>query len=388
MSSTTHLVVFDTHPIQYRSPVFRQLHREMDGLKVFFFESHYNGNRWWFREVNKNPVQPFGLPLSDGFKSEVLHTSRRGWRGTYRLIREKLLATRPDSVLIYGYYLVEHWLVWWACRRLGIPLLFVGETFSSDGRGARAWLRRILLRVFFDNVSGVIAIGERSRSYYEKLGLAENKIALARYCVDNDFFSLPPDRSEQVRSEGRKKLQIPENALVVLFVGRLFDRKRPLDVIELQRRVASLGVHTLMVGNGELQKSLEETGRDVPGLHFLGFRNQAEVKDLYHVSDILYVPSEFETWGLVVNEAYAAGMTAIVTETCGVAHDLVVSKETGFICEVGDVDSAQAAVLSCLDQPKRLAEIRHRAKQRTLRDYSIDQFAQAIRRVALRPKKI
>src|SRR5256885_7060201 len=122
------LLIFDTHPIQYRSPVFRALYRKHAALDVRFFNEAFDGNRWWFHEVGKIPKQKWDLPLREGFPNEVLETSRLGPRGTWREVARLFASERPAAVVVYGYYLPEHWILRVLCARPDVPLVFIGAT--------------------------------------------------------------------------------------------------------------------------------------------------------------------------------------------------------------------------------------------------------------------
>ena len=72
-------------------------------------------------------------------------------------------------------------------------------------------------------------------------------------------------------------------------------------------------------------------------MRFLGFMNQTELPAVYRAADVLVLPSAFEPFGLVVNEAFACGTPAIASDACGCVEDLIVEGETGFSFPSGDV---------------------------------------------------
>jgi glycosyltransferase involved in cell wall biosynthesis len=371
-------VIFDTHPIQYRSPVFRAIHARQTGLKVYFFDDRFDATRWWFGEVGQIPKQKWELALREGFASEVLHTTGRSPITQARLLRRVLRETRPAAVLVYGYYLPEHWVIRFLCARLGIPLLFVGETFSNGGTGVRRIARAGLLRYFFRGIDRIISIGDKNHAHYRANGFPDDKITRARYCIDTAFFCLPSPEAKQARREWRARLGIPDDAFTLLFVGRMVDRKRPKDVLRLHRELDLPNVHTVMVGNGLLEETLRREAASLPRVHFTGFQNQAQTREAYYGADLLVVPSEFETWGLVVNEAFACGCPAAVTDTCGVAGDLVVNDETGFVFRLGDVSAAAAWLRGVTQDPRRREALGNQARAKVEREYGIGQFASAI----------
>jgi len=371
--------IFDTHPIQYRSPVFRALQEIMPETKVFFFDPQFDGKKWWFHEVGKIPKQEWALDLTSGFSSSLLNSKELGVRKFYRTLSDLFQRERPDAVFIYGYYLPEHWILWWLCKNLDIPLLFIGETFSRGGTSARRAIKNLLQPIFFKGVKQFVSIGSRSRDFYLSFGTSEAKITPARYCIDTSFFEMTEKRSTQIRSKIRSELKIPKDAFVILFVGRLFERKRPWDMGAIHKHFTSDSrVHTLVVGNGPLESDIDKTAKELPRFHPLGFKNQAQTRDLYHAADLLIVPSEYETWGLVINEAFSAGLPALVTPECGAAGDLVIAGDTGFVFPIGDITAATDHIRWCMENKKKFLEMGRRAKAKVTSEFRVDQFADAM----------
>ncbi|MBI4405383.1 MAG: glycosyltransferase family 4 protein [Deltaproteobacteria bacterium] len=371
------LLVFDTHPIQYRSPVFRGLYKKLPSLKVYYFNDRFDGKKWWFHEVDKIPPQTWNLPLREGFPNEVLESEKFGLLKFHRTIDCILKKDKPSAILIYGYYLREHWILLWAARRKHIPVLFVGETFSQGSSSSRKILKRFLQPLFFSNVARFIAIGNKNIEFYTSLKIPTEKIQPARYCIDTTFFELTAAQASHSRQQTRLALNIPSNGVVILFIGRLFERKRPLDMVQLHETLADdSNVHTVIVGNGPLEEELKKVSH--PRFHVAGFKNQQQVRDLYYASDCLVVPSEFETWGLVVNEAFACGLPAIVTDTCGVAGDLVVHGETGFVYPVGQIHELANHARKLVWDKHLGKEMGEKAHGKVISEYNVEQFVDAV----------
>ncbi len=133
-----------------------------------------------------------------------------------------------------------------------------------------------------------------------------------------------------------------------MFVGKLTDVKRPLDLIAAAALAAPC--HVLVAGSGHLDAAVREDAkrRGVP-LTMAGFLNQEELSRAYAASDCLVLPSRGETWGLVVNEALASGLPAIVSDACGCAPD-VMTPQTGRVFETGNPASLAAALVSLRSQ--------------------------------------
>lgn len=375
----TDLLIFDTHPIQYRSPVFRELYKLLPDAQTVFFAKEFNGNRWWFHEVGKNPKLQFGLPLEQGFPNDTLES--RTAIGKFFEIEKIFDERKPKVVLLYGYYLWEHWAVWFAARSRRIPIIFIGETFTPAGKtaGWKGVAKDLLRRMFLGGVSRFISIGEKNHDFYVSQGIAPHIIDRAKYCIDNEFFTGDVTTHSGARKKIRQELGIEENEVVLLFVGRIFDRKRPLDVVTLHEKLNHPRVHTVIVGNGEKEDELKEKAKGVPRVHLTGFKSQAEIRELYLASDILVLPSEFETWGLVVNEAFACGMTAVVSDTCGTAGDLVLPGETGLVFTMGRIETIVPALAQVVDDARALRKMRESAFIKVTKEYTPMQFAEVMR---------
>lgn len=374
-------LIFDTHPIQYRSPVFRAFCQRQPDAKVYFFNPTFDGAKWWFHEVGKIPKQDFALPLTEGFPNETIGTAALRIPGAMSALRRILETEKPEAVLTYGYYLPEHWMLRWLTARMGIPLIFVGETFSTAASLPRRLVKTPMRRYFFQGVSRFIAIGRKTADHYGSLGIPEGRIDRGKYCTDVSFFLQPDAAKQKVRAQWRRDHGIPADAFVILFVGRLFERKRPLDVFALHAQLADeTSVHTVIVGNGPMESAIQSAAAKDSRSHFLGFQNQEQLKAIYLGVDLLFVPSEYETWGLVVNEACAAGTPALITDTCGVAGDLVVPGETGFVYPVGAVAEAARCVRTALKDPAAFLKMGKAAQKKVSTEYTIEGFAEVLQK--------
>ncbi len=144
----------------------------------------------------------------------------------------------------------------------------------------------------------------------------------------------------------RKAWGVGEDVFVALFVGKFQVKKRPLDLIRAlgllkEQNVTNMGprMMAVFVGSGELEKKLRV---DADGshldVHFAGFKNQSVLPMYYSAADALVLPSDGgETWGLVVNEAMACGLPAIVSDAVGCGPDLIEDGLTGFVFPMGDI---------------------------------------------------
>jgi glycosyltransferase involved in cell wall biosynthesis len=153
--------------------------------------------------------------------------------------------------------------------------------------------------------------------------------------------------------------------MVALFAGKLVGWKRPFDLLRALPSVP--GCWAVFAGDGTLHAELEAEAAKL-GVRdrclFLGFVNQTELPAVYTASDVLVLPSAHEPFGLVVNEAFACGTPAIVSEACGAAGDLVRDRETGFVVPVGDVEALGDRLRGLAGDRRALREMGDRARAR------------------------
>ena len=107
-----------------------------------------------------------------------------------------------------------------------------------------------------------------------------------------------------------------------LYVGQLIERKNVGALIEAFALIKQGDDRLLIAGDGPLLDQLKVTAASLgvdKAVDFLGHKNQEELATIYASSNTFILPSTSEVWGLVVNEALASGLHAVVSDKCGVA---------------------------------------------------------------------
>jgi glycosyltransferase involved in cell wall biosynthesis len=221
-----------------------------------------------------------------------------------------------------------------------------------------------------------LAIGRANRRFYQRAGVAADRIFDTPYAVDNARFVAAAEQLRPQRNELRRSWSVPGDGFCLLFAGKFQVKKRPFDLLEaLERaRKSRADLRLLMVGAGELEGALRERARErrLP-VTFTGFLNQTEIPRAYAAADALVLPSDAgETWGLVVNEAMASSLPAIVSDRVGCREDLIEDGVTGFSFPLGDARALAACLTTVAEDPIRAASMGEAAKARVLARYSIE----------------
>ncbi len=345
------LGVLATHPIQYHAPLYRALAEQLD-LQVYFAHRQTAAGQ---AAAGFGVAFEWDIPLLDGYRyqfltNEAARPSTEGFRGCNTPeIAAIIERERFDAFLVTGWNNQSFWQAMRACWRTGTPLMVRGDSQLATPR--RWWLRAAkegFYSWFIPRFDAYLVVGERAREYYLHYGADPAKMYFVPHFVDNAWFRAQAAAARQHGPDIRAGLGISAEAAVLLFVGKFIPKKRPADVITAADRLYCSGhqVEVLFVGSGELEASLRDAAEQaaVP-VHFAGFKNQSELPAYYAAADLLVLPSDGgETWGLVVNEAMACGLPAVVSDAAGCAPDLIDAGRTGFTFALGEVKALEEAL--------------------------------------------
>jgi glycosyltransferase involved in cell wall biosynthesis len=359
------LGVLDFKPIQYHAPLYRCLtNRDNLDLDVLFlrdtppsgqFDPGFQVNVTW------------DIDLISGYKSSFLMTEAvTGARHQLsHLMQLNIWLQRHHAVVIHGYTHPWMLLAIASCRRRKIPYLLRGDSQrNGHATGVRRYLRDTLANQVVARSAAGLAIGQRNAQFYERYGAA--RVVFAPYSVDHARFAEPPLKT---RNQLLTELGLNPNLPVVMYCGKLYSGKRPLD-LAYATRLLRAEVNTIFVGDGILANEVKASLK--PGYGSVtGFINQSNITAYYHAADIIVLPSMVENWGLVLNEAMASGTFPIVTDNVGAAPDLV--HGVGEIYKCGDVPGLAEAIKRGLEQIKN-SHTRHLIQQR-IGEYSLEHTA-------------
>jgi glycosyltransferase involved in cell wall biosynthesis len=364
-----------SHPIQYQAPLMRALARRGDvDLEVLFLSDHGlapTHDPGFGRELQ------FDVPLVEGFphrfvpnlspRPSVAHPLGLVNPGLVRLLARGGF----DAVWVHGYAHASEWMAFASAAAAGLPYLVRGESTLQAGTRAR-WrglVKRALLTPLVRGAAGLLCVGAENRRFWESYGARKEQLFEAPYGVDNGWFAA---RSTEARASGlaarlRREAGATPDDVLLLFVGKLVDRKAPLDLVE---GVAALGAGgrrcvAAFAGDGALRGQVEAAlaRRGVRG-HVAGFANQSVLPGWYAAADLLVLPSRRETWGLVVNEAMACGLPAVVSDRVGCGADLVDGHGTGARFACRDAGSLAAALGPFVEDAELRTDAARRAAAR------------------------
>lgn len=210
---------------------------------------------------------------------------------------------------------------------------------TEHGRGvARKILRKLLVR----HAHGFLALADGGVRYIESLGVARSKIFELLYTTDVSRFAAISHQPSVVRNQKR-----------LLFVGQLIERKGLLPFTASLKRWAEKypdqQVELIFAGDGPLQEVLQaETLPSNLRFKFLGNVSYRDLPRVYAEAGVLVFPTLADTWGVVVNEALAAGLPVLGSTHSQAVQKLVIDGKNGWTFRAGSSDETDQALHRCL----------------------------------------
>jgi glycosyltransferase involved in cell wall biosynthesis len=354
------VAVFISHPIQYFSPLWRELSARPEiELEVFYFSRHG-------LERSFDP----GFGLSFAWDIDLLAGHRatflpRRWptrdphdARAYGLNAQLWAALKRDwdVVCISGYAYLNNWSILLGCQRLGIPVLCLADTTAPavrPGSPAKRLIKRALLNQFLPRIAAFLVQGGQSRAYFEHYRVAPERLFICPYSVDIERFEASVAAAGPAGLAAlRTRFGLAPSDRVVMFCGKLVGWKRPLDVAAAVSGMQRADVRAVFVGDGPLRERL---GREFACI-VTGFVNQREIPLALALADVLVLSSAKEPYGMVVAEAQALGVPAIVSAACGChgPNSVLQDGESGFVYPTGNVSALRGYLERLLgDEPLR-----------------------------------
>jgi glycosyltransferase involved in cell wall biosynthesis len=312
----TKLLVFDSHPIQYRAPIWQTIEAMDPGMihVVYATDCTIRGHA----DAGFGKTFAWDEPLLDGYKHTILNcekgTPLAGWGSiTGKGIKQIIRTTKPKAVLLTGLNYKYDLVAYLHARLNGIPVWLRWETQDEAAHRSKfkTLIRSIIYRSAYLGISRFFYIGNLNRQHY---------------LVDR-FENFTTQTKMDLRKKARVKAGFSSQSLVVGFSGKFIDKKAPdilftmLDELTVELRQ---NISLYFIGSGALEplltsladKALKQYGVKT---YFAGFINQSQLPEHYLAMDILVLPSRRmnETWGLVANEAMQAGCGVVVSDAVG-----------------------------------------------------------------------
>jgi len=330
------LAIFESHPIQYRAPVYQELERMVPNQFHVFYGTDVTLRG--ARDADFGNTLTWDEPLLDGYPNTVLNQERgeplKGFRSLHGLGLSRVFNQyRPKAILQTQYFyeydfaaLLHAWF-----RRIPVWIRQETQDEAVQRSRSKAFARGLVYRLLYSAVQKGFYIGKLNREHFLRHGIPAHRLIHAPYCTPDRFQNVSTAEFNDIRNACRRKLEIEDDKIVIGFFGKLIHKKNPdllmqaasfLKDERLKKRVC-----LLFVGSGVMEAELKAQSAQLAKIgvtcKFTGFVNQSGIRDFYAATDIMVLPSRYagETWGLVANEALQAGCAVVLSKAVGSSRE-------------------------------------------------------------------
>lgn len=294
--------------------------------------------------LGENLTQKWNIEIQKSLGDEGIYIGA-SWLSLWKLIRHNNVTILHLSG--WGHPLLIYCLL--IAYIHNVPVTVESDSFET---GHKRFLKRIIKKVFYPFLFKIparfLSGGSRQAKYLKYYGVTDNRIQIAQMTVDTKAMtSYITGMNDNYKSDVRAGYGLPEEALVFLYVGRLEPHKGLHELVSAFQMLCIKDIDTpylLLAGDGSMRDEIVDITLQNKYLKYAGRLSGPSLMDAYAVSDIFVLASRFEPWGLVINEAMAAGLPVIVTDNVGCIDDLVFHGKTGLVISTGDVDKLAAAM--------------------------------------------
>ncbi|MFH2108815.1 MAG: glycosyltransferase family 4 protein [Chrysiogenia bacterium] len=344
-------------PNPYRIPLFNELKFQLNALniefKVIFGIEGYSRRK-------------FVIDLSEcEFEYEILKSSKINIKKnkkpifTYSKLVKQIREERPDVIVTTGYSISTIKVYLLSLIKKINYIIWSGSILKKDRNDSFA--RIILRKLLIKRASGFLAYGTKAKEYFELLGAPSNKIYMAINTVDTSFYEFETNkiRIKNERSDTKKHLT---------YIGYLVPIKNVKRILEIvcllkaKRNDFELDI----IGDGDDLKNLldfVDHNKLHEFVHFHGFKQKKELPFYLSNCDCFLFQTEFDIWGLVLNEAMAAGVPCLASKNAGATFDLIKHGLNGFVVDFEKQKEVVEIICHLFDDPDAAKKIGFAARE-------------------------
>lgn len=302
-------------PAPYRMPIYQRLSTILGNSHFHaFYCSEKEANRDWIVE-QRDFAFTFLKKNCLTFKGRYIHYNPD--------ILKSLREIDPDVIITTGFNPTHLFAFGYAIFYKKVHISMTDGTLDSEKK--LSGLHRIVRRIVYKYSKAFIGASQGSLELYTSYGISRKRCFQSHLCANNAAFKSP---------ENNKR------TFDLMFSGRFAPEKNPLFALDVAVGVAKVlnrKISILMLGSGPLLEEARDYANTLSSYieaTFPGFVQQKELPTLYCSAKLFLFPSSWDPWGVVANEACAAGQAIMVSPYAGVAHELVCDGKNGYVLEL------------------------------------------------------
>ncbi|MGV3603764.1 MAG: glycosyltransferase family 4 protein [Dyadobacter fermentans] len=342
----------------YKAKIFTELHHRLrkEGNDFFVLQLAFSElSRLGLKTDLSIHTYPYEVLFPDKAIEHIGHREK-----TQKLIAA-LRAYNPDVVYLNGYYDPSYWVVLAYCKLRKIKIVLDFE--SSEISRRRVWWKEGMKKFFLNQCDALVCLGQKAAEYALKLGVPRDRIMSTKNVgVDNEALLGIFTRERQLRAQRKEEMGLPRYNF--LYAGRFVARKNLDLFIRAFHEAQQLSAHghewgLILSGEGNQKPRLQDLIRSL-GMESVQWMEPCEWYEVpirYTLADVAVLPSTFEPFGFVTNEAMVYAMPVLVSERCGSAHDLVIDGLNGFRFDPYSQPDFTSKLLWFMDHPEKFGQM-------------------------------
>ncbi len=327
---TLNITFYSILPSPYQIDLFYALSQVPNvKLNVYYLEAAYTIYPW-----PKKPLYPY---------EKILPGFNLNW-GTSRFHVNWHLPKieQSDVVVINGYMNLTAQLLL-RLQAKQVPCVFWGEKIVGSAGGLKSKLQRILAQSLKE-CQAIAAIGSLAEADYRQRYPGKLIVNIPYYCDLSTFSHNLPQR--------------PRTPMTILFCGQMIARKGVDILLQAFHRLLAYGlqVRLLLVGQeAELPQMLESLPEQTrQNIEYAGFQAPENLPEFFRQADLFVLPSRYDGWGVVVNQAIGSGLPIVCSDTVGAAYDLIKPGKNGYLFPCGNVDALVEILKIYVQHPNKI----------------------------------
>lgn len=348
-----------------------------------------NGMTALVSQLKQQCIKAAPLPLIPIHAGAIRQTRKAVSLNVLRLYR-CFRKTKPDLIhFVMSWPTRDSWCGMVAALLLGIPYVVDFQLVPpsiqcpATTRGLLKHLPRIL-RYVFNRANRLICVSEGNKERLAAFfGIEKHSIDVVYNCIDCARYQYPD--FEKV-CQLRKEFRLSPDRIAITTVARLNIQKGHRDLIEVAKSVTSTNpeVVFILAGDGELRRELELVTSEAEltkNIIFAGYRK--EIPEILAMTDIFFLPTQFEGLPHAVLEAMAAARCVVASRVDGVC-EAVTDGETGILVDPGNINHLTEALTSLIRNIQFREEMGQSGRRRVQQFFGIDRMVVNLERIYAR----
>ncbi|WP_228024047.1 glycosyltransferase family 4 protein [Synechocystis salina] len=253
-----------------------------------------------------------------------------------------------------------------------------------DDEPRQWWKEKIKSLLYVNKFHGALVAGNAHKDYLVRLGMNKQSIFLGYDVVDNDYFTQQTEKARQHPVHTQSGENFPPLAPYFIAVSRFIPRKNLLLLLDAYLKYyqkSQAQAWELVICGSGIQENIIRQFIQAHSLdsvvHLPGFISYQKIPHWYAGAKTFIHPALQEQWGLVVNEAMAAGLPVLVSNRCGCYPDLVQEGINGFGFDPENTAQLTSLMLRISSGQVDLIAM-GQASLTHIQKYSPDHFAQGL----------